>query len=253
MNVNIIIPAYNEEKRISQTLLTYCDFFENIKKETGINTNFIVVPNGCTDKTSQIVKEIQAKYNSIKIIDLKQAGKGLAVTTGFHQALQEKSDLIGFVDADMATRPQYFYELIETVRKQNSYDVIFASRYMKESVLIPERPAFKKWGRTLFFNPLIKILLRLNFKDFQCGAKLFRPQVLEKILPNIKMKDWAFDVELLYLAKKNGFVLHEIPTTWYDQQDSKFNAIRSGSKMILSIIKLKLRHSLFRNLFEKKY
>ncbi|MFC1842912.1 glycosyltransferase [Candidatus Dependentiae bacterium] len=240
MNVSIIIPAYNEEKRIEKTLVHYCNFFDKVKKEKGINTRFIVVLNGCKDRTLDIVKKLQETYNAIQIINLEEAGKGLAVTTGFGQALKDKSELIGFVDADMATKPQYFYELIEKIGNQ---DVIFCSRYMKESKLIPERPFIKKWGRELIFNPLVRLLMGIKFRDFQCGAKLFKSHVIKKILPSITMKDWAFDVELIYLSKKHGFALKEIPTTWYDQQGSKFDMVRAGSKMLGSIVKLRLKHS----------
>ena len=242
LKIDIIIPAHNEEKRIGKTLSTYCAFFENEARVRNIKTIFTVVLNGCTDNTLDVVKKAQQQFSSIEIIDLKQAGKGYAVIEGFKHALTKNYDLIGFVDADMATRPQYFYELIENI---NNHDVIFASRYMKESKIMPQRPWIKKWGRELIFNPLVRLLMGINFKDFQCGAKLFKAKVLKKIVPEITMKDWAFDVEIIYLSKKYGFSLKEIPTTWYDQTGSKFDIIRAGSKMLGSIVKLRWRHSRF--------
>lgn len=248
MKVNIIVPAYNEEKRIGSTLKHYCSYFKKIDSEKKIETTFLVVLNGCKDKTLEIVTNLQKEFNSIKILDLKEAGKGLAVTEGFKNALNENYDLIGFVDADMATRPEYFYELIENI---NNTDVIFCSRYMKESTLIPQRPWIKKWGRELIFNPLVRILMGINFRDFQCGAKLFKSHVIKSVLPKMTMKDWAFDVELIFLSKKGGFRLREIPTTWYDQAGSKFNLVRAGAKMLGSIIKLRLRHSRLRLKYNK--
>jgi len=242
MKVSIVIPAHNEEERIGKTLSTYCTFFENVAKKQNIQTTFIVVLNGCTDNTLHIVKQQQKQHSCIEILDLPEAGKGLAVTHGFKHALKNGYDLIGFVDADMATRPPYFYELIETI---NNYDVIFASRYMKESKVMPKRPWIKRWGRELIFNPLVRLLMGVNFRDFQCGAKLFKRQVLEKIVPEITMKDWAFDVEVLYLSKKYGFSLKEIPTVWYDQTGSKFDIIKAGSRMLSSIVKLRWKHSRF--------
>lgn len=239
MIISIIIPAHNEEKRIEKTLENYCKFFSNLEKEKNIKTKFIVVLNGCTDKTEEIVEKVQKKHNSIKIIDLPQAGKGLAITEGFEQALKEKNDLIGFVDADMATRPKYFYELIEKI---NNHDAIFCSRYMKESKMIPhKRPFLKRWGRELIFNPLVRLLIGINFRDFQCGAKLFKEHTTKKIIPHVTTKDWAFDVEIIYLCKKYGFNIKETPTTWYDQEDSKFNSIKSGSKMLLTLMKLRIK------------
>jgi len=244
MKLSIIIPAHNEEKRIEKTLKSYCKFFNILKNENNIDTKFIVVLNGCEDNTKNIVTNIQKQQDSVNIIDLKESGKGLAVLAGFQEAIKEKNDFIGFVDADMATYPQYFYQLI---KENENKDVIFASRYMKESKIVPKRPFIKTWGRELIFNPLIRALIGINFRDFQCGAKVFRPHVIKKIIPHITMKDWAFDVELLYLSQKYGFSLKEIPTTWYDRAGSKFDMIRAGSKMLGSIVKLRFKHSRFAN------
>lgn len=247
MKLSIVIPAHNEEKRIEKTLRSYSKFFDLVKKENNVNTNFFIVLNGCKDNTRTIVQRIQDPH--MHIIDLKQAGKGLAVTEGFKNALKEKNDFIGFVDADMATYPQYFYQLI---KENSNKDVIFASRYMKESKILPQRPFIKTWGRELVFNPLVRMLIGIKFKDFQCGAKVFKPKVLKKIIPHITMKDWAFDVELLYLAKKYGFSLKEIPTRWYDRAGSKFDMIKAGSKMIGSIVKLRFKHSKVASILDQR-
>lgn len=244
MKINIVIPAYNEENRIKKTLENYCTFFKQIDTNKNIETKFLVVLNGCIDKTLDVVTDLKQKYNTIEIINLKESGKGLAIIEGFKNSLEKGFDLIGFVDADMATLPEYFYELIEKISDKE--DVIFCSRYMRGSKIYPERPFVKKWGRKLVYNPLIKIVTGIKFKDFQCGAKLFKAHVIEKILPEMTMKDWAFDVEMIYLSKKHGFKMREIPTIWYDQEGSKLNMMSAGLKMLKSIIKLR------KNLSHKK-
>ena len=247
MKVNIIIPAHNEEKRIGRTLKNYCDFFDKVKKNKNIDTRFTIVLNGCTDRTYKITADLKEKYNSINILNLKKAGKGLAVTEGFKCAIKEPHDLIGFVDADMATQPKYFYELIEKIKNN---DAIIASRYMKESKVFPARPLIKNWGRKLIFNPLTRLLFRIKYKDFQCGAKLFKPYTLKKIVNKITDKQWTFDIELLYLCRKNGFKVKELPTIWYDQEFSKFKLVNSGIKMIKSMFKLRVQHSIFSKLIK---
>jgi len=239
MKVTIVIPAHNEEKRIEETLSNYCSFFYEVKEEKAIDTTFTIVLNGCTDRTHDIVLDLQKKFHSIQVINLKQPGKGHAVIEGFKSALKHPNDLIGFVDADMATRPQYFLDLIENIAQK---DGIIASRYMKDAKVIPPRPFIKGWGRKLIFNPLIRRLFGINFIDFQCGAKLFKPHVLKKIVPHIQDTQWTFDVELLYLCKKYGFSVKEIPTVWYDQDDSKFKLLGSGIGMIKSLLKLSKYH-----------
>lgn len=235
MNIAIIIPAYNEEKRIGKTLEAYQTFF----KEKGTQLTFIVVLNGCRDNTFVVVTEYQKRFGNIEIIDIKEAGKGLAIKIGFQRALKGPFDLIGFTDADMATHPNYFYELIDN---SGEYDGIIASRYMKESKVVPSRPFIKEWGRRLVYQPLVRLLFGLRFADYQCGAKLFRRKVIEKVTPHLSVRQWAFDVELLYLCKKYGFQMKEWPTVWYDQADSKLKIRSGGFPMLSNLFKVRWHH-----------
>ncbi len=249
MNISITIPAYNEEGRIGKTLDVYHEFFSKKAEENkDFSYEFIVVLNGCTDNTLAVVKEREARFGDIRIIDLLEAGKGLAVKVGFEDALIRDNDLIGFVDADMATRPQQFWDLIENL---GDADGIIAGRYMPGSKIYPSRPPIKEWGRRLVYNPIVWLLFGLTFYDNQCGAKLFKRRVMELVVPLLTVKQWAFDVELLYLCKKNGFTIKEWPTIWYDQVDSKLNIFQEH-RMITSLIKARWRHSWLHSLFHSK-
>ena len=234
MQVSIIIPAHNEAERIGRTLRTYNQFFSHIEQQV----EFVVVLNGCTDNTLGVVQELQDTIDAITVIDLSQAGKGLAIKAGFADALTRSNDCIGFVDADMATTPEQFYELVANME---TYDGIIASRYMPESQLFPPRPWVKRWGSKLFYESLIWALFGMNYYDYQCGAKLFKRSVIEKVVDHLQVTQWAFDVELLYLCKKFGFTIKEIPTVWRDQADSKLK-IHSGFAMLGSLFKVRWRH-----------
>ena len=244
MKVSVIIPAHNESTRIERTLQAYVSFFEQKK----INHEFVVVLNGCTDNTLQVVQTVQQDCPTIRFINLPQAGKGLAVAVGFKDALTRKNDLIGFVDADMAIGPSSFYRLIVQV---GTFDGAIASRHVSESHVYPPNPRIKKWGRVFFYHPMIHLLFGIKYKDFQCGAKLFKRQVVEAVADKLTMKRWVFDIELLYLCKRHGFSVKEIPTVWYDQDDSKFT-IRAGIRMLGALIKLRLIYSPLGALFGKK-
>ena len=239
--MSIIIPAFNEEKRIKNTLQTYVDFFLQKKNKYELETEFIVVLNGCTDNTLQVVQDFQKNYLNCSIINEKEAGKGLAIQLGFQQALARSAELIGFVDADMATKPEEFYKLCTQL---DGYDGIIASRYMKDSKIYPPRPWIKRWGSFLIYESLISLLFGLRYKDYQCGAKLFKAQVIKKIVPHMTITHWAFDVEILYLCKKFGFKIKEVPTIWHDQAGSKLR-IHSGIKMLASLFSLRVRHMPF--------
>ena len=143
--VSIIIPAYNEEKRIGRILEEYCKFFKK-KKEI---IEIIVVLNACKDDTLKIVKEFQKKFKEIRFLDFERGGKGFAIIEGFKEALKKDSELIGFVDADMATPPNAFYGLIRNIK---SYGGIIANRWDKRSKVGPRtffRKLLSKWGNLI--------------------------------------------------------------------------------------------------------
>ena len=244
--ISIIIPAYNEEKRIKETLDSNLKFFKAIKKNKILDFEIIAVVNGSTDKTLEIVKELAKKNKELKYLNLKRGAKGYAVIEGFKEALKGNSNLIGFKDADMATSPETFYEL---VKKINNYDGIIASRYVKDSIIAP-KPTFERIFASRIFNFMIRIILGLRFKDTQCGAKLFKRKALEKTISKLTFSQLAFDVEILYIMKKLGFKIKEIPTTWSDKEYSKVNFAKSGPVMLLAIVRLRILSSPFKSLIK---
>jgi len=238
MKISIIIPAYNEEKRIEKTIRTYHSFFS----EKNILFNLIIVLNGCKDNTLTIVEQLQKELtpDTILIIDTPKAGKGLAIKTGFTQALAYDNDLIGFVDADMATSPEAFYDLILNIENN---DGIIASRYMPGAQIFPTRPFYKRYGSRIIYEPFVWLLFRLSYYDLQCGAKLFKHAALETITPQLTVEQWAFDVELLYLCKKANYTIKEFPTVWNDQADSKLT-LKAGLRMFKALFKVWRQHNL---------
>lgn len=235
MKMSIVIPAYNEEKRIAHTLQAYDDFLKNMP----LGYEIVVVVNGTTDATMQVVQSLQASMPHLLAINSVAGGKGLAIARGFKDALTRENDLIGFVDADMATSPQAYYQLIEQI---NGYDGIIASRYMPGASVTPARPFVKRWGSKIFFETLTKLLLGINYYDTQCGAKLFKRETVEKIAPFLSVPQWAFDIELLYLCKRFNFRIKEQPTVWHDKAGSKLRMMRAGSRMLATLFALRWRY-----------
>jgi len=240
MKVGIVIPAYNEEKRIGNTLKEYSAFFENLMKEDKkFSYNILVSINNTKDKTKDIVRKYSKKNKRISYIDLVKGGKGYAVMEGFNILKKSNLDYIGFVDADNATSPQSFYDLIMNI---NGFDGIIASRYLPGSIVKPKQ-SLKRIISSRVFNLLIRSLFFLNYKDTQCGAKIFSKKVLDKVSNKVSFGGWSFDVELLYKIKKEGFKLKEYPTVWSDMEYSKLNFFNAGPKMVLSIIYLRIHNS----------
>jgi glycosyltransferase involved in cell wall biosynthesis len=238
MKVCIVIPAYNEQKRIAATLKAYNQFFSDKKTTENLDYEILVLINGTTDATPAIVADLQKEMPNLLSREIKEGGKGLAVNVGFSDALTRPNDLIGFVDADMATSPQAFYDLIAHL---DNYDGIIASRYMPGASVTPPRPFIKRWGSKLFFGSLVRILFGLRYYDTQCGAKVFKRKVMETIVPYLSVKQWAFDIELLSLCKKFGFTIKEFPTIWNDQEGSKLQTVSAGFAMIKTLFVLR-RH-----------
>jgi hypothetical protein len=117
---------------------------------------------------------------------------------------------------------------------------------MKGAVVTPVRPFVKTWGRKIVYNGLVKILFGMWNHDFQCGAKLFKRSVIEAVADRLTVQQWAFDVELLYLSKRNGFKVKEVPTVWHDQADSKLKILGSGLPMLTALFQVRMQHSWWR-------
>jgi len=238
MKIALIVPAYNEEKRIGNTILAYAQFFAD-KKD--IDITYIVVLNGCTDNTINVVSDLRSSVPTLTILDIPEAGKGCAIKAGFAYALAHNStfDAIGFVDADGATAPAAYYDLIINL---GTADGIIASRYMPGARIEPERPLVKRWGSKLVYEPLVWLLLGLSYYDLQCGAKLFKRPVIARIITQLTIAQWAFDIELLYLCKRYGFTIKEVPTVWHDQAGSKLKIMRGGMRMLSALFYIWWHH-----------
>jgi|SRR3989344_6652620 len=242
VNLSIIIPAHNEEERILKTLKDYAAFFD-IKLKN--NYEIIVIPNACKDNTVKIVAEFSKKHHKVKYKGLKEAGKGIALIEGFKIA---NGSLIGFVDADNSTSAKEFYKLMGVI---DSYDGAIASRWMKESIVDIKQPLPRVIaGRA--FNFIVKFLLGIRFHDTQCGAKLFKKEVIKKIYTKLGITKWAFDIDLLYLMKYYNYKIKEVPIKWADTISSKLKILKASFEMFLALIRLRLIYSPF-NFIVKVY
>ncbi|MBU0760234.1 MAG: glycosyltransferase [Nanoarchaeota archaeon] len=241
--IAILIPAYNEEKRIGRTLDAYSVYFENLRENNVLDYEILVVINNTTDRTEEIVKNAIMENGRIAYLNLKPGGKGFAVIEGFKDALKRENDLIGFVDADLATRPEDFYDLI---RRIGGAGGAIASRYVPGARVQPKQ----SWQRVFVsraFNFFIRSFLFLPYRDTQCGAKLFKRKAIEKSVGRLTMSQWAFDVDLIYSVRKSGFSVREVATRWSDREYSKINFWKAGPLMVLGVIRLRLLNSSLRD------
>jgi len=237
----IVIPAHNEEKRIEVTLKNYFSYFENLEKRNILNFQIIVVLNACQDKTKEIVEKYVSK--NLKILDFETPGKGFAIVQGFLEAIKKDFDLIGFVDADFATPPEAFYSLFKNIA---NFDGIIANRWDKKSLITLKQTILRRI-LSRGYNIAVRSLFLFRYRDTQCGAKLFKKEILQGNIEKIVSSEWGFDVALLFCLKKEGNAkIRSIPTIWNDKKESHINLKKTPINMFLSLIRLRLVHSPFK-------
>src|SRR5437763_10657306 len=212
---SLVIPAFNEADRIGKTLRESLRYLET----TSPNSELIVVNDGSTDTTSEAVREVFAGPASIATRLLEHfpnRGKGAAVREGLLAAAKP----IGlFSDADLSTPIDEAPKLIEPIAA-GEIDVAFGSRALDRS-LIGHRQPWRREQSGRVFNRIVRIATGLPFWDTQCGFKAFRLDVCRPLLEAAKIKGFAFDVELLYLAQRSDLRLREIPVRWNHSEGSK--------------------------------
>jgi glycosyltransferase involved in cell wall biosynthesis len=231
----LLIPAYNEEDRIEPVLRDYATYFSKAYRG---DFQLVVILNGCSDNTLGVVKRVAAEHIQVSWLEFPgPIGKGGALIEGLR--LAPLGDLIGYVDADGATSPKAYMDL---VRLRDQADCVIGSRWLPGSVLRQEQTNRRQLASRVF-HAIVQSLFWLNVRDTQCGAKLMRRQVVEKIHPSLRIADMAFDINLLYAIKRAGFKILEVPTEWTDKMGSKVVLGRTSLTMLLSVLRLRLVYS----------
>jgi glycosyltransferase involved in cell wall biosynthesis len=231
--ISVIIPAWNEEKRIERSLRKYINFFKKNFK----NFEVIVITDGSDDATSKIVENLSKKFNCIRHIHPNEKlGKGGAIIEGFKSA---SGNIVGFVDADGSTPPESIMLLIKNL---NHYDGVIASRWIYGSITGKKQPLERRIASRTF-NLFVRILFGFDFKDTQCGAKFFKKDVIKSVTNELGLTDWSFDVDLLYRLNKRNYKIKEVPITWHYDEDSKLDLGKTSIKMFFSVVGLRIKNS----------
>ncbi|MGB9848106.1 MAG: dolichyl-phosphate beta-glucosyltransferase [Minisyncoccia bacterium] len=235
--LSVIIPAYNEAERIPKTLLD----IDKYLSQAGFSYEIIVVNDGSKDKTAEVVEKMKSLVKNLKLIDNKvNQGKGGVVAQGM---LDAKGMIRLFADADNSTPIEQIEKFFPYFKE--GYDVVIGSRAMKDSQLAVKQPFYRQiLGRV--GNLIIRLLAVPGIKDTQCGFKAFTEKAAEKIFPQLTIKRWGFDVEVLVIARLLGYRIKEVGIRWINDPHSKVKA-SAFFEVLAEVIKIRL------NIWRKKY
>ena len=229
-NYSIIIPAYNEGARIGaslQKVLTYV-------AEQAWVAEILVVNDGSNDDTPEIVRSYAMTNPCLRLLQNPgNRGKGYSVRNGM---LQAQGAILLFSDADLSSPIEEAGKLLAAIT--DGADIAMGSRWLRSDLQTQRQPLYRQlFGR--IFNLLLRITLGLNFKDTQCGFKGFRRRAAKTIFPLQRIERWGFDPEVLYLARKFGFKVAEVPVAWAHREGTRINPLSDGTKMFVEMVKIR--------------
>ncbi|MBQ6342220.1 MAG: glycosyltransferase family 2 protein [Anaerolineaceae bacterium] len=230
--LSLILPAYNEEKRLPECMEKVAKFI----KQRGEPIEVLLVENGSHDRTYEMALEYAKKYPWLKVFHEETPGKGNAVRRGM---LEGRGKYRMFADVDFSMPIDEISRFIPP--ELSDYQVAIGSREVKGAVRYNE-PAIRHFtGRV--FNLIVRILLGLpGIHDTQCGFKSFSAEAAEKLFSVQRINGWAFDAEVLFLAKQYGYKIIEVPVQWYYDGNSKINVIQDSIKMFRELLQIRANY-----------
>jgi glycosyltransferase involved in cell wall biosynthesis len=227
---SIVIPAYNEGARLGATLESVLNYISRRR----IDAELIVVNDGSRDNTAELVRDFAVKNPVLRLVENPgNRGKGYSVRNGM---LSARGQLLLFTDADLSAPIEELRKLLNAIAA--GADIAIGSRWLRADLQTHRQPLHRQLlGR--IFNLLLRATLGLRFKDTQCGFKVFKRRAAEAIFPLQRIERWGFDPEILFLARKFGFRVEEVPVAWGHSGDTRINPLLDGWRMFLEMLRVR--------------
>jgi dolichyl-phosphate beta-glucosyltransferase len=228
--LSLIIPAYNEAARIRSTLETVAAYLDTL----GHSYEIIAVNDGSTDDTHRLMIEGASETTALRIVNYgPNRGKGYAVRQG---VFASRGEYVAFSDADLSAPIDQLSKLFGAIEK--GYDIAIGSRAVKGAEIPVHQPFYREFGGKAL-NLVIRLLAVPGIHDTQCGFKLFRGEVAREVFEKCFLDSWGFDVEVLYLARRLGYTIAEIPVRWSHAESSSMRPLRAGLQAVGSILRIR--------------
>ncbi len=238
LHVTVIIPVFNEQERIAETLFTIKDYLSN----QSYSSDLLIIDDGSSDLTSEVIKVVDFYGSEVKsqsmgniVENIKNVGKGYSIAKGL---LLAEGDVIVFTDADGSTPIKEIKIVLDKMNE--GYDVVIGSRNLPGS-RVSNRP-FSRRMLSIGFNRIARILGLISVSDSQCGFKAYRKPVARSVAENQKTNGFCFDVEHLFIATKLGYSVSEVPVQWAHDNGSTLSLFKDSILMLFDLIRIRWLH-----------
>ena len=229
-SVDVVIPVYNEERVLTQSIATLRDF---LSKNLSIRWKIVIADNASTDKTWEIAQSLSKQHPDVAAVHIDLKGRGRALRKTW---LESDADIVSYMDVDLSTELAAFPKLLQAIEK--GYDIAIGSRLMCES---KTKRSFKRELTSRGYNLIIKAMFFNRWADAQCGFKAITSKAAHALVPLIQNQEWFFDTELLILAGKKGFRIKEIPVAWVEDPDTRVNIMKTIREDLGGLMRLRFR------------
>ncbi|MBI4370184.1 MAG: glycosyltransferase family 2 protein [Elusimicrobia bacterium] len=230
--LTVILPMFNEAQYVEAVISETANYF----RAKNFDFDIIAIDDGSTDQTGEKLRRVGPAY-PLSVISLPQnQGKGAAVRRGI---LAAKGEFLFFLDADLATPVSEFDKFIPHMNRRA--DIVIGSRRIKESDIVVHQSKLREFMGEIFYQA-VYALLSNDVRDTNCGFKLFRREVGQRLFRLSRIDRWGFDAEILFLARHLGYAIKEIPVRWFNKPTTKVHLVSAVTGTIGELIRIKMNH-----------
>ena len=228
-SVDIVIPVYNEEHVLAQSIETLRQFLAERPEHAW---RIVVADNASTDATLRLAEKLSDQYAEVSCIHLPQKGRGRAIRAAW---LGSDADVVSFMDVDLSTDLSALPPMVTAIADEG-YDIAIGTRLAKGS---ETTRSFRREFVSRVYNLLIKAMFFTRFSDAQCGFKALSREAARELLPHTKNEQWFLDTEILILAEKGGYRIKEVPVRWVEDPDSRVRVASTAWEDIRGLLRLR--------------